>query len=138
MKQHRFYHSSFNSAIFDGPLRIYFSQVFEGQALKIYFHALKQLKGEIHYLKSKVRSRLGANSILIFVYPFASAVEDLADQPMPEEGFCLIRDKDQLCALCMADLNDETVVRALERIRQELLDMEVGADGPHGQTQPLL
>ncbi len=119
-------------------MRIYFSQVFEGQALKIYFLALKYLKSEIQYLKSKVRSQQGANSILIFVYPVVNAFEDLAGIPMPEERQCLIRDGDQICFLCMADLGEASLIDALSQLRRDLLDMEVSAEGPHGQAQGLL
>jgi len=37
------YHSSLNSAVFDGPLRIYFARIQESLALKIYFQVQKVL-----------------------------------------------------------------------------------------------
>lgn len=33
----KFFHPSFNTAIFDGPLRVYFTQAQESEALKVYF-----------------------------------------------------------------------------------------------------
>ncbi len=67
--QSRYYSPAFNSAIFDGPLRIYFAQFQEAQALKIYFVAQQRLQE----LYSKIRERFRRTGVNIFVMLYPSA-----------------------------------------------------------------
>lgn len=63
----RFYNPAFNSAIFDGPMRIYFAQFHESLALKIYF-GLQQKFPEILEL-AKERFRADGSNMLVMLYP---------------------------------------------------------------------
>ncbi len=139
MKRHKFFHSSFNSAIFDGPLRIYFSQVFEGQALRVYFSAQKDLKNEFHYLKTKVQSTggPGLGSVLIFIYPVAESFEEAVGCPVPEENYLLIRENRDLCLVATVDMTEETMIQVLSQIRADILDMEVSHEGVLDRAQSL-
>jgi hypothetical protein len=67
LTQSQFFYSAFNSAIFDGPVRIYFTQFHESYALKIYF----ALQDELSPLFSVVKdySKNSASTVLIMVYP---------------------------------------------------------------------
>ena len=42
--QSKYHNQAFNSAIFDGPMRIYFAQFQEALALKLYFQVQERLK----------------------------------------------------------------------------------------------
>ena len=70
----RFFNPAFNSAIFDGPLRIYFAQFHESLALKIYF-GLQQKHPEILEV-AKARFRRDGCNALVMLYP-------------SQEAFCL-------------------------------------------------
>ncbi|MGZ3744124.1 MAG: hypothetical protein ACXWRE_08070 [Pseudobdellovibrionaceae bacterium] len=67
LMQSKFFNPAFNSAIFDGPIRIYFAQFHEALALKIYFLIQQKLSHEVARAKEISKTR-GAN-ILVMVYP---------------------------------------------------------------------
>lgn len=69
LMQSRFFSPAFNSAIFDGPIRIYFSQVHESLALKIYF-SLQQKFPEILLRAKELNKQFGKN-LLVMIYPTA-------------------------------------------------------------------
>ncbi|PWU15431.1 MAG: hypothetical protein C5B49_11780 [Bdellovibrio sp.] len=77
----RFFNPAFNSAIFDGPVRIYFAQFHESLALKVYF-GLQQKYGDLLH-DIKTRHRAYGQSCLIMLYPsqdsFAMAFEGVHD-----------------------------------------------------------
>lgn len=63
----KYYSPVFNTALFDGPFRIYFSQAYEGTALKIY-HLLQvqHLAVWEHYKKWSEKTK---EHIFILIYP---------------------------------------------------------------------
>lgn len=69
----KYYSPVFNTALFDGPFRIYFSQSYEGTALKIY-HLLQVQHLEIweHYKKWSEQTK---KHIFVLIYPTAEDVE---------------------------------------------------------------
>ncbi|KYG65631.1 hypothetical protein AZI86_00705 [Bdellovibrio bacteriovorus] len=69
--QSKYFNPAFNSAIFDGPIRIYFAQFHESLALKIYFMIQQQLVKEMARAKEVSKSS-GAN-IMMMVYPTAES-----------------------------------------------------------------
>src|SRR6185437_13613381 len=73
LTQSRFYSPAFNAAIFDGPLRIYFAQFQEPQALKVYFAAQQRLQELYSRIRENFR-RTGVN-IFVMLYPSAEAFE---------------------------------------------------------------
>lgn len=62
--QSPFYSPAFNGAIFDGPLRLYFSQSQEALALKFYF----ELRSKTQDL-SELWPRTGGPSLYVMIYP---------------------------------------------------------------------
>jgi hypothetical protein len=71
--QSKFFSPVFNAAIFDGPIRIYFAQHQESQALKVYFNLQERYKD----LREKSRYNLqkrGGN-IFIMLYPSIETFE---------------------------------------------------------------
>ncbi len=65
--QSKYYCRAFNSAIFDGTVRIYFAQAYEAFALKVYFELQKKLEKEL--LLAKELSKKTGKNIYILVYP---------------------------------------------------------------------
>ena len=76
--QSKFFNPAFNSAIFDGPVRIYFSQFYESLALKLYFAVQEEL-GEL-LTEAKEAARHQDRNVLVMLYPnpesFALSFED--------------------------------------------------------------
>lgn len=67
MIQSKYFSPAFNSAIFDGPVRIYFAQFHESLALKIYFMIQQKLASEVQ--KAKELSKASGANIFVMVYP---------------------------------------------------------------------
>lgn len=63
----RFYSPVFNTALFDGPLRIYFSQSYESAALKVYHLLQSQYQEQWGQLKEcSVKSK---EHVFLMIYP---------------------------------------------------------------------
>lgn len=67
LMQSKFFNPAFNSAIFDGPLRIYFAQSHESYALKIYFNIQQQCLAEMSRAKSL--HKFLERNVLVMIYP---------------------------------------------------------------------
>ncbi len=102
LMQSKFFNPAFNSAIFDGPIRIYFAQLHEALALKIYFLIQQKLSNEVARAKEISKAK-GAN-ILVMLYP-------------SEEGFLMSFDGQ----------HENTQPLALEKWNE---DVVVGLRGP--------
>jgi len=63
----RFFNPAFNSAIFDGPVRIYFAQFHESMALKIYFSLQQKFPKEV--AKAKDLYKTVGQNVLVMIYP---------------------------------------------------------------------
>ena len=73
--QSKFFSPAFNAAIFDGPIRIYFAQYQEAQALKLY-HNLQERFGDVRKHARGIFKERGRN-IFVMLYP-TDEVFDLA------------------------------------------------------------
>lgn len=82
LTQSRFYSAAFNSAVFDGPLRLYFAQFQEEQALRLYFRIRKALEAQGLVLGVGIKGK--EKTIFILMYPshdaFAMCFEEAEDQ----------------------------------------------------------
>ncbi len=67
LMQSKYFNPAFNSAIFDGPIRIYFSQFHESLALKLYFQLQNRLLDIVNRAK-ETHKQTGKN-LLIMLYP---------------------------------------------------------------------
>ena len=67
LMQTQYFHPAFNSAIYDGPLRLYFAQFHESLALKLYFLAQQKLHGV--WAEAKEVSRKTGSTVLVLIYP---------------------------------------------------------------------
>ncbi len=83
--QSQFYTPVFNTAVFDGPFRIYFAQKDEPEALKIYYKMKKNLEFQFSEdIFEKVRE-----NILLMIYPDQKSFENAfpnSDNPMLGTG----------------------------------------------------
>jgi hypothetical protein len=79
--QSRFFSSTFNTAIFDGPLRVYFSQAQEPEALKVYFSLQTKIFQEEAKPVEHIRDTLPKNSTLfVMIYPNKESFQQSFDQ----------------------------------------------------------
>lgn len=76
--QTQYFHPAFNSAIYDGPIRIYFAQFHESLALKIYFLCQQKLAPLLVQAK-EVSKKTGATCLLL-LYPSV----EFFDQTFPQ------------------------------------------------------
>lgn len=79
--QSRFFNPAFNSAIFDGPVRIYFAQFHESLALKIYF--LLQHKFASEMATAKELSRRDDRVLMVMLYPSVESFQMSFDADPP-------------------------------------------------------
>ncbi len=77
--QSRFYNVTFNTAIFDGPLRIYFSQHQEPEAMKVYFSLQAKLLKENNVLNQLKDSFPKDSTLFVMVYPNREAFQQSFD-----------------------------------------------------------
>ena len=84
--QSKYFSPTFNTAIFDGPLRVYFAQAQEPEALKVYFSLQsKVFQGEavdeLGDRVSHIRDTLPKNSTLfVMIYPNKESFQQSFDQ----------------------------------------------------------
>lgn len=87
LMQSKYFNPAFNSAIFDGPVRIYFAQFHEALALKIYFMIQQKLTSEM--VRAKEISKASGANILVMIYPtedsFLLSFEDAGKHVGPLE-----------------------------------------------------
>lgn len=78
--QSKYFNATFNTAIFDGPLRVYFTQTQEGDALKVYFSLQSHFFKEENILTG-LREHFPKNSTLfIMIYPTKDAFQQSFDE----------------------------------------------------------
>ncbi len=75
LMQSKYFSAAFNSAIFDGPVRIYFAQFHEPVALKIYFMMQQKLGAEIAHAK-EITKKSGGN-VMLMIYPTKEAFSNI-------------------------------------------------------------
>lgn len=91
----RFYSPVFNTALFDGPFRIYFSQSYESSALKIY-HILQTQHEEL-WQNLKKWSLRTKEHVFLLMYPDAKDVQMIFEEQnkllasRPKSDSCLVQ-----------------------------------------------
>ncbi len=88
LTQSRYYSPVFNSAIFDGPVRVYFAQHQESLALKVYFRLKERLRTQGEDL------RYGGKNLFVMLYPCSESFAlsfstqpggDIVQEPLGED-----------------------------------------------------
>ncbi len=119
----KYYSPVFNTALFDGPFRIYFSQAYEGTALKIY-HLLQvqHLAVWEHYKKWSEKTK---RHVFILIYPTGEDVGlafDIDPNTVKEQTHSAPWEEGRLMALAnpQSDSSFEAtytqVIKELERL----------------------
>ena len=117
--QSKYFNPAFNSAIFDGPVRIYFAQFHEALALKIYFMIQQRLTSEM--AKAKESSKASGANILVMIYPttdsfemsFNCSAKDI-ENPLVEAW-----NEDVVMGLC-GSVEDKGLESVVETLRQTM------------------
>jgi hypothetical protein len=114
--QSKFFNPAFNSAIFDGPIRIYFAQFHEALALKIYFLIQQKLAHEV--LRAKDLSKATGANILVMVYP-------------SEESFLMSFENQDHCSdpTALEKWNEDVVVGLRGPLEDQHLEALIGTIG---------
>lgn len=81
----RFYSPVFNTALFDGPLRIYFSQSYESVALRIY-HLLQTQHADA-WNKLKSSTQKSKEHLFLMIYPEAQDMQMVFDSQNEPTAF---------------------------------------------------
>lgn len=93
--QSHFFNPAFNAAIFDGPIRIYFAQYQEAQALKLYFN-LQERFSDIRKQARGILKERGSN-IFVMIYPtleiFDASIGAAADAGASIVGTEIVRSR---------------------------------------------
>jgi len=112
LMQSKFFNPAFNSAIFDGPIRIYFAQFHEALALKIYFVIQQKLQDQV--ARAKEISRASGANILVMLYP-------------SEESFLMSfeGENDKAHPLALEKWNEDIVVGIRGPLEDKHLDLLV-------------
>lgn len=79
LMQSKFFNPAFNSAIFDGPLRIYFAQSHEALALKVYFNFQQKFLSEMN--RAKELHKFVGRNVLLMLYPTKESFEHSFEAP---------------------------------------------------------
>ena len=84
LTQYPFYSPSLNAALFDGPIRIYFAQSQESEALKVYFQ-LQQKVSEF-YMTGKKRFEEAGRTIFLLIYPSQVTFSQSCGEEISQDG----------------------------------------------------
>ncbi|PIS10508.1 MAG: hypothetical protein COT73_08980 [Bdellovibrio sp. CG10_big_fil_rev_8_21_14_0_10_47_8] len=87
LMQSKFFNPAFNSAIFDGPIRIYFAQFHESLALKIYFSLQQKYAQEM--ARAKEMHRTLDRTVLVMLYPTTESFQ-LSFDGAEDEAFMML------------------------------------------------
>lgn len=115
----KYYHPAFNSAIFDGPIRIYFVQFHESYALNIYFSIQERFKDSLNHHKD-VAKKLD-QTLLIMIYPTedsylkAFALKDsTAEQSI--QSMAMVEEKSESIFGLLAPITDHNVGQLMDEL----------------------
>lgn len=120
----RFYSPVFNTALFDGPIRIYFSQSYESAALKVYHLLQTEYKAQWEKLKDFSHQR--KEHIFLLMYPEMKDLQIIfSDKLTPvqsqewEEGLSIgfYQPKDDIELVTQLGMIMESIEKWMEKIK---------------------
>lgn len=115
LMQSKFFNPAFNSAIFDGPIRIYFAQFHEALALKIYFLIQQKLTKEM--ARAKEMSRATGANILVMIYPTVDSFDlSFGGQDQTQSPLSLEKWNEDVVIGCRGPIEDEHLDNLIETI----------------------
>lgn len=120
LMQSKYFNPAFNSAIFDGPVRIYFAQFHEAMALKIYFMIQQQLSDEV--VKAKELAKASGANILILIYPTKEVFNLVFESNSQGEGpFEVEKWNEDVVFGLRGPMKDEKLDFFMSQLRQTML-----------------
>lgn len=117
----KYYHPAFNSAIFDGPIRIYFVQFHESYALNIYFSIQEFFKDSLNQNKDIAKKM--DQTLLIMIYPtedsyrkaFAlAAANNSTDRVI--QSLAMVEEKNESIVGLLAPVTDHNVGQLMDEL----------------------
>jgi hypothetical protein len=119
LTQSQYYSPTFNAAVFDGPIRIYFAQHHENLALKVYFRLQQYLKDSYATLRKSFKYH--DQTVFLMLYPTPEAFGEAFGSQSCNVVVERLGD-DHVVGVSgpLADENYEEVFRKIEAILQIL------------------
>lgn len=114
LMQSKYFSPAFNSAIFDGPLRIYFAQFHESMALKIYFMTQQKLASEL--VRAKEVSKAAQANILVMIYPTEDSFDSTFENPTSDEKMTVEAWNDDIVIGLRGPLDDSELDRLIQTL----------------------
>lgn len=119
LMQSKYFNPAFNSAIFDGPLRIYFAQFHEALALKVYFMVQQKLADEV--AKAKEVSKASGANILVMIYPTVDAFEMAFENSQKNTNILQIEKwREDVVIGTRGPIEDESLDLLIDTLRQTM------------------
>ncbi len=119
LMQSKYFNPAFNSAIFDGPVRIYFAQFHEALALKIYFLIQQKLQTEM--AQAKEVAKASGSNVLVMIYPTSESFE-FSFGSLAEGQLSLAVESwnEDMVLGCRGSLEDSELDFVIEKLRQTM------------------
>ncbi len=127
----KFFNPAFNSAIYDGPVRIYFAQFHEALALKVYFLIQQKLTQEL--AQAKAYSKVTGANVLIMIYPTLECFHESFAGPTPVHGTPLVCEhwNDDVVIGTCGSLEESQLESLVENLRAQILSWKLeNKEGP--------
>ncbi len=127
--QSKYYSPVFNAALFDGPLRLYFAQSHEADALKVYFQ-VQEILGS-----PELRRHFKSNNqcLYIMIYPTPESFEILFTDPSSQGFEATQLDQSPLIGI-KGPLTSEGVEKVVELIIDFLASVPRLSPGPMAEA----
>lgn len=128
LMQSKYFNPAFNSAIFDGPVRIYFAQFHEALALKIYFMIQQRLQVEMARAKEMAKAS-GAN-VLVMIYPTTESFEFSFGAVAQADASLLVEPWNEDVVLgCCGNIEDSNLDFVIDKLRETMNNWRPAALG---------
>jgi hypothetical protein len=119
----KYYHPAFNSAIFDGPIRIYFVQFHESYALNIYFSLQERFNEALNRYK-EIAKKID-QTLLIMIYPTEeSYVKAFALTNPPEQMMATVEENKESIFGLLAPITDRNVGQLMDELSDIFIQWE--------------
>jgi len=118
--QSRFFDPMFNSAVFDGPFRIYFNQMHESLALKIYFMINQKLESLCPQIREMTK-RTDSHAFIL-IYPNASQFQHIFSKERSQcqflsESSCMESWDQDLVFGLEKPLSDQELIEFMDQVK---------------------
>lgn len=118
LMQSKYFSPAFNSAIFDGPFRIYFAQFHESTALKVYLMLQQSLVEDLPFLKEYCKAQ--GKNILVMMYPTQDSFILSFEEEHIGQGMIMESWEDDVVIGLNGPLAEEKVPELIALIQQQI------------------